>query len=386
MAEVQKVTIEKTEEVSKCGNNIWKDKEGNMYIPYDPNKKPKEESEEKPKEEPKPETKEIEIQVSKQEKEDPVECLLCAVMNALGHRKHALSEIIPSKLADMFGGDAEIIVSIGGPEIAYKEDTVEDMLKDILPMISSTKKYEIEDIQDIRKNKNKQGASMKKLLSLMSDGNILKAFNGMQMFKAGGQLDGKKTVEIGIEDKKYNLYEAKTDEEKKQGLMGVEHLKDNEGMIFYYDKPQKVSMWMKDTKIPLTICFFDEDGECISVRQGHPLNEQLISEDDVMFVVELNENADVKEGDELDLPGDDDEYVMQILGSDGTVQHQLKGGERICSRRESAILIRKAKRAYSAKRDDSYENKCRTLGKYIFKVWDKQDNRDPEYVQLDKKE
>lgn len=367
MAEVQKITIEKTEETSECGKVVWKGSDGNMYIPYEPEEEAKDDDD-------------------KKEDMNPAECLLCAVMNALGHRRHALSEIMPDKLTDMFGGDAEIIIQIGGPEVAYKEDSVEDMLKDILPMISATKKYEIEDIKQIRKDKQKQGASMKKLLSLMSDGNILKAFNGMQMFKSGGQLEGKKTVEIEIGDKKYNLYEAKTEEEKMHGLMNVTHLKDNEGMIFYYDKPQTVSMWMKDTNIPLTICFFDEDGECIAVHSGHPLNETQMTEDNVMFVVELNENADVKVGDELDLPGDDDEYVMQILGPDGTVQHQLKGGERICSRRESVILIKKAKRAYLAKNDDSYQNKCRTLGKYIFKVLDKQDSREPEYVQLDKKD
>lgn len=88
-------------------------------------------------------------------------------------------------------------------------------------------------------------------------------------------------------------------------------------MIFYYDKPRSVDYWMKDTEIPLKICFFNEDFECISVKEGAPLSENLIHEDDVQFVVELSQDADVKPGDELELPGDDDEYVMEVLGSDG---------------------------------------------------------------------
>lgn len=90
-------------------------------------------------------------------------------------------------------------------------------------------------------------------------------------------------------------------------------------MIFYYDKPRSVDYWMKDTQIPLRICYFNEDFECIAVHDAAPMSTQLIHGDDVQFVVELNQDADVKPGDELDLPGDDDEYVMEVLGSDGEV-------------------------------------------------------------------
>ena len=51
-------------------------------------------------------------------------------------------------------------------------------------------------------------------------------------------------------------------------LMGVKNLPSNEGMIFYFDKPQEVSFWMKDTLIPLDIIFVDDDDEVISVAKG----------------------------------------------------------------------------------------------------------------------
>ena len=44
----------------------------------------------------------------------------------------------------------------------------------------------------------------------------------------------------------------------------------------------------------------------------------------------------------------------------------LKGGERIVSRRETKVLIKKAKKAYKSKSDNDYK----TLGKYMFKVFD----------------
>nr|DAX09046.1 MAG TPA: hypothetical protein [Bacteriophage sp.] len=59
----------------------------------------------------------------------------------------------------------------------------------------------------------------------------------------------------------------------------------------------------------------------------------------------------------------------------------LQGGERIVSRRETRILIKKAKKAYENK-DKDYDRYCKALGKYMFKVIRGQDERPPEYVQV----
>lgn len=333
----------------------------------------------------------IEKEVVKEpEEKDPLKCLLCQIMNALGHRHHAFSELRPDKLTDIFGGDAEIVIQLGGPEKAYDEDLFEEMLKDILPIVLTSKKYSKDDIKDIRSKKAEQGTSMKRLLSLMDDDKILKAFHGMQLFKTGGeiqfeaeggQLNDMKPIKIEIGDKEFSVYEAKTDEEKTKGLNGVFKLKENEGMIFYWDSPQTVSMTMKDCDIPLLMCFFDEDYECIAIRQVEPHDKEPVKIDDVKFVVELHPNAGIKLGDELDLPGDDDEYVMQVLGSDGSIQMQLKGGERIFSRPNTKMLLKWSKKAYKSQDPSDY----RRLGKLIFKYLDQQDNREPEYVSLDSK-
>ena len=183
------------------------------------------------------------------------------------------------------------------------------------------------------------------------------------------------TIELG--DKKYKVKEARTEEEKQKGLSNIEELPQDEGMIFYFDSPRQVSFWMKDTKIPLDIIFIDEDQEVISVKQGQPEDDTLLTEDEVVYVVELNANSGIQVGDELDLePDDSSEYRMKVLAPDGSVQYLLKGGERIVSRRETKVLIKKAKKALDNKTDSSYKS----LGKYIFKVFSKQDNRKPEYV------
>lgn len=186
-----------------------------------------------------------------------------------------------------------------------------------------------------------------------------------------------KKVQVG--DKQYLVHISYTQQEKNQGLQQTNKLDDNEGMLFVYDEPQDVSFWMKDTKIPLDIIFINEDEEVISVKQGTPMSEEPITESGVQYVLEVNQNSGIKEGDEVEIEDNDDSEELQkmkVLAPDGTVQMELEGGERIVSRRETKILIKKAKKAYQSKDDKDYK----ALGRYIFKVFNKQDNRDPEYV------
>lgn len=189
--------------------------------------------------------------------------------------------------------------------------------------------------------------------------------------------EGSNLVDITIGDKKYKVEIADTPEKQKKGLMGRKSLPSNQGMLFVYDEPQDMSYWMKDTSISLDIIFIDDDMEVVSVKQGQPMSEEPITENDVQYVLEVNINSGIEEGDQLVIEdSDDNEYSMHILFPDGSVQMNLRGGERIVSRRETKILIKKAKKADSLKTDGAY----RALGRYIFKVLKRQDSREPEYV------
>lgn len=191
------------------------------------------------------------------------------------------------------------------------------------------------------------------------------------------------TIEIG--NKVYKVQEARTDEEKEKGLQGIEELPEDEGMLFYFDPPQEVAMWMKNTLIPLDIIFLDEDMEVISVAKGEPNNEDLIIEQDVAYVLEVNQNSGIEEGDELDMEedqeDDNDSPVMRVLAQDGSSQMDLWGGERIFSRKNTVVLIRKAKKADLTKDDKDFK----ALGRYMFKCIKGQDERPPEYVDAPEK-
>ena len=93
-------------------------------------------------------------------------------------------------------------------------------------------------------------------------------------------------MKIEIGDKEYNVKEAKSIEERRDGLQNVKELPQDEGMIFYFDTPQNVEMWMRDTLIPLDIIFINEDQEVIAVEQGKPNDDTLLDHNNTMYVVE----------------------------------------------------------------------------------------------------
>lgn len=185
-------------------------------------------------------------------------------------------------------------------------------------------------------------------------------------------------IEIG--NKKYNVKEARTEEEKEKGLQGITELPEDEGMLFFFDPPEDVSMWMKGTLIPLDIIFINDDEEVVYVGEGVPNTETQITVQNTAYVLEVNRGSGIKEGDELDFEEDDDAPVMKVLAQDGSTQMDLWGGERIFSRKNTVVLIRKAKKANMSKDDKDYK----ALGRYMFKCIKGQDERPPEYVESPK--
>ena len=91
---------------------------------------------------------------------------------------------------------------------------------------------------------------------------------------------------------------------------------------------------MKDTKIPLDIIFINEELEVISVHNGIPESEEFITENNVTFVLEVNENSGIQKGDELEISPESKikKDKMLVLDGNGNPQMELEGGERIFSR------------------------------------------------------
>lgn len=192
------------------------------------------------------------------------------------------------------------------------------------------------------------------------------------------------TINIKINNKEYSLIYCLTEEEKEKGLQNVESMEDNEGAFFDYreDPQDEISFWMKDTEIPLDIIFVGEDDKVISCKEGIPNSEDMITENNVYYVIELNKGSGVKPGDEVDVEDNGDflnfpPNSVFLLNDDGSIQFSLQGGERIFSRISSRVIVRKAKKAKKSKSETDYKD----LGRYIFGEMTRQDNRDAQYVE-----
>ena len=101
---------------------------------------------------------------------------------------------------------------------------------------------------------------------------------------------------------------AKTAADRKIGLMYREYLPQNSGMYFIFEKTKVVHFYMKNTKMPLSIAFIDEDGIIISIRDMKPFDTLPISSVvPVKFALEMNqgwfENNGIRVGDKTILNG-----------------------------------------------------------------------------------
>jgi uncharacterized membrane protein (UPF0127 family) len=69
------------------------------------------------------------------------------------------------------------------------------------------------------------------------------------------------TVDVEVADDEF---------ERRIGLMGRTDLAADAGMAFLFPEPTSGSFWMKDTLIPLSIAFWDEDGSIVAILDMHP--------------------------------------------------------------------------------------------------------------------
>ena len=192
-------------------------------------------------------------------------------------------------------------------------------------------------------------------------------------------------VIVNIGNKTYNCQLAKTEEDRRKGLMDVDYLAPDEGMLFEFSKEGTQEFWMKNTPLELTQISINDDDEVEYVYQATPNDETLIPFENCKYLLEVNRTTEIQKGDEFEIDDSDDlnKYVMKVLAPDGSTQMNLQGGERIFSRISTKKMIRQAKKAASVRDDEVlYERACRKLGKICLKELYAQNHRDQEYVQV----
>lgn len=96
----------------------------------------------------------------------------------------------------------------------------------------------------------------------------------------------------------YNLETAATPEQQAKGLMNRTSLSKDGGMIFVINPIRRVTMWMKDTQIPLDIIFISPEAKITKiVENATPMSEEhLVSGEPVRAVIEISGGSAQKYG------------------------------------------------------------------------------------------
>lgn len=115
-----------------------------------------------------------------------------------------------------------------------------------------------------------------------------------------GCSEEKKLVSITVGKDVYYIEVAVTQEEQSLGLMNRKELKSDEGMIFLYKEDRKLSFWMKNTLVPLSIAFLSKDG---TIKEIHHMKPESLtpvnSTHSVRYALELPQGSFERSGVEI---------------------------------------------------------------------------------------
>jgi uncharacterized membrane protein (UPF0127 family) len=107
-----------------------------------------------------------------------------------------------------------------------------------------------------------------------------------------------------------------TEASRAQGLMHRDAMPRFSGMLFVYPQPGPVAFWMRNTRIPLDMLFFDAAGRLTRIHENAvPFDETAIpGGNDVLFVLEINggmaRELGIELGAELRHPAVDPELAV----------------------------------------------------------------------------
>lgn len=84
---------------------------------------------------------------------------------------------------------------------------------------------------------------------------------------------------------------ACSNQDKMTGLMNIQSLDKDHGMIFVYDHMDYHVFWMKNTLIPLSIAYVDKDWIITDIKEMSPNDEtHILPKSPALYAIEANKN------------------------------------------------------------------------------------------------
>jgi uncharacterized membrane protein (UPF0127 family) len=75
---------------------------------------------------------------------------------------------------------------------------------------------------------------------------------------------------VELKGQRFAVEIADDEASRQRGLMFRDDLPAERGMLFIFEREQPLAFWMKNTRIPLDILYFDDDRKLVSLAAGVP--------------------------------------------------------------------------------------------------------------------
>lgn len=97
-------------------------------------------------------------------------------------------------------------------------------------------------------------------------------------------------LELRAGDARLEAEYARTPNERERGLMERTEMPADHGMLFRFDELRRHCLWMKNTPLPLSAAFMDEQGRIVDIIDLQPLDTSIrCSQGPARYALEMNQ-------------------------------------------------------------------------------------------------
>lgn len=97
-------------------------------------------------------------------------------------------------------------------------------------------------------------------------------------------------IELSASFHRIDAEVAADQQNRMQGLMNRRSMATNQGMLFVFTHPDRHCMWMRNTLLPLSVAFLDEQGRILNIEDMKPQTESNhCASAPARFALEMNQ-------------------------------------------------------------------------------------------------